>query len=130
MDTDVVTVAERAYERLCTGFTTGAWDPFFDMVADEVDFGWPVEPGAGRFSGSEGRRLLEQQLRVFVGDVRLTDIRRTATTEAGDTVIFEDESRGDLGGTPYHARHCVFLTVGGGRILGFREYIAQEPADT
>ncbi len=129
MDADVASVAELAYERFCTGFETGAWDAFFDLVAEEVDFGWPVEPGAGRFSGTEGRSRMEQHFRFFGGEYRMTDIRRTATTVAGDTVIFEDDSRGDLAGTTYHARHCIFLTVGGGRIVGYREYIAQEPPD-
>ncbi len=129
MDEDAAGVAERAYERFCTGFTTGEWDDFFELVAEEVDFAWPVEPGAGRFSGSEGRKRMEQHFRFFVGDNRMTDIRRTATTVAEDTVIFEDDSRGVVAGMPYHARHCVFFTVGDGRIVGFREYIAQEPAD-
>jgi hypothetical protein len=30
----------------------------------------------------------------------MTDIRRTATTVAGDTVIVTDDSRGDMAGTP------------------------------
>ncbi len=129
MSTDVTAVAELAYERICTGFLTGAWDPFFELVADEVDLGWPTEPGAGRYTGADGRRRLEQQLGFFGGDYRLTDIRRTATTVAGDTVIFEDESRGDMAGTGYHARHCIFLTVRDGKVVGFREYVAQEPAN-
>lgn len=128
MSTDSTAVAELAYERICAGFRTGAWDPFFELVADEVDLGWPTDPGAGRFTGADGRRRLEQQLRLFGGDYRLTDIRRTATTVAGDTVIFEDESRGDMAGTGYHARHCIFLTVNDGKVAGWREYIAQEPA--
>jgi ketosteroid isomerase-like protein len=128
MSTDVTAVAELAYERICAGFLTGDWDPFFELVADEFDLGWPTEPGAGRYTGSDGRRRLEQQLRFFGGDYRLTDIRRTATTVNGDTVIFEDESRGDMGGTGYHARHCIFLTVRDGKVVGWREYVAQEPA--
>jgi ketosteroid isomerase-like protein len=57
----------------------------------------------------------------------MTDIRRTATTVAGDTVIVEDDSRGDMAGTPYHARHCIFFTIRGGLIVGYREYVAHEP---
>jgi ketosteroid isomerase-like protein len=125
---DVVAAAELAYARFCTGFLTGDWDPFFHLVADEVDFAWPVEPGAGRFTGREGRRLMEEHFRVFGGALRMTDIRRTATTVAGDTVIFEDDSRGDLAGQAYHARHCIFFTLRDGRVVGYREYIAQEPA--
>lgn len=127
--TDIAAVAELAYERFCTGFTTGSWEPFFELVADEVDFAWPVEPGSGTFHGVEGRRLMEQQFRIFGGEYRMTEINRTATTVAGDTVIFEDDSRGDMGGTAYHRRHCVFITVGGGKVVGYREYTADEPAD-
>lgn len=125
MNTDVVTIAELAYERFCTGFLNGNWAPFFELVADEIDLAWPTEPGAGVYHGVEGRQRLEQSVSIFGGDYRLTDIKRTATTVAGDTVIFEDESYGDMGGTPYHARHCIFLTVAGGKVVGYREYIAQ-----
>ena len=129
MSTDVTAVAERAYERFCAGFLTGDWDPFFELVADEIDFAWPTEPGAGTFHGAEGRRRMEQSLRVFGGDLRMTDIHRTATTVAGDTVIFEDNSYGDMAGNPYHARHCIFFTIGDGKVVGYREYVAQEPSN-
>jgi len=45
-DTDVPEVAEPAYERFSAGFTTEAWDSFFELVADEVGFAWLLtEPG-------------------------------------------------------------------------------------
>ena len=128
MDMDIASRAELAYARFCDGFLNGVWDPFFELVADEVEFAWPTEPGAGTFSGRAGRRLMEEHFRVFGGDLRMTEIRRTATTVAGDTVIFEDDSRGDLAGTAYHARHCIFFTLRDGAVVGYREYIAQEPA--
>jgi hypothetical protein len=74
-------------------------------VADEVDFAWPTGPGAGRFSGTEGRTLMDKSFRAFGGELRATGIRRTATTVAGDTVIFEDD----------------------GLIVGYREHVAREP---
>jgi hypothetical protein len=71
-----------------------------------VDFAWPTGPGAGRFSGTEGRRpLMDKSFRAFGGEPRVTGIRRTATTVVGDTVIFEDD----------------------GLIVRYREYVAREP---
>ena len=48
---------------------------------------------------------MAKSFRAFGGESRMTGIRRTATTVAGDTVIFEDD----------------------GLIDGYREYVAQEP---
>lgn len=127
MSTDITATAELIYTRFLDGFLTGTWDPFFEHVADEVDFAWPTNPGAGEFHGAEGRALMEKNFRVFGGDYRMTDIERTTTTVAGDTVFFEDRSRGDMNGTPYHARHCIIFTIRDEKLVGYREYIAQQP---
>jgi hypothetical protein len=63
-DTGVRDVAELVYGRFSAGFTTGAWDPFFELVTDEVDFVRPTGPGAGRFSGTEGRTLMDKSPRL------------------------------------------------------------------
>jgi ketosteroid isomerase-like protein len=124
--TSTTTVADEAYSRFCRGFTDGLWDEFFALVAGEVDFSWPVAPGAGRFTGAEGRRRMEERFRLFGGrDRRMTDINVTARTVAGDTVFYEDDSSGVMDGEPYHARHCIIFTVRDGLVVGYREYIAQ-----
>jgi ketosteroid isomerase-like protein len=130
MSNDITAIAETIYERFCSGFANGDWDAFFAYVEDELPVAWPAEPGAGSYAGAEGRQFLEQQLRFFGGEHRITDITRTATTVAGDTVFFEDISRGEIFGAPYHARHCVILTIRNNKVAGFREYIAQQPADS
>jgi hypothetical protein len=48
---------------------------------------------------------MDKSFRAFGGELRVTGIRRTATTVAGDTVIFEDD----------------------GLIVGYREHVAREP---
>jgi ketosteroid isomerase-like protein len=128
MSDDITAISETIYERLCSGFTNGDWDAFFAYVEDELPVTWPSGPGAGSYTGAEGRQFLEQQLRFFGGEHRLTEITRTATSVAGDTVFFEDISRGEIGGARYHARHCVILTIREGKVAGFREYVAQQPA--
>lgn len=116
------TTHDVVYDRFCRGFTNGEWDPFFELVSDEVDFYWPTNPGAGRFNGADGRAAMEERFRRFGGALRMTDINVIARSEIGDTVIYEDESSGDMAGTPYHARHCIFFTLQDGRVVGYREY--------
>jgi hypothetical protein len=41
-------------------------------VEDGLPVAWPTEPGAGSYTGVEGRQFLEQQLRFFGGEHRLT----------------------------------------------------------
>jgi ketosteroid isomerase-like protein len=125
-DTPTTTaIADLAYARFSHGFTDGQWDEFFDLVADEVDFAWPTAPGAGRFMGAEGREEMEQRFRTFGGDRRMTDINVTARNVSGDTVFYEDDSRGVMAGVPYHGRHCIIFTVRDGLVIGYREYVAQ-----
>lgn len=52
--------------------------------------------------------------------------RCTQTTHSGGGEGYY----GDLAGTPYHARHCIFLTVRDGKVVGYREYVAQFSADS
>ena len=125
---DDIAVADEAYARFCRGFSEGAWDDFFALVADEVDFSWPAEPGAGRFAGVDGRRQMEDRFRRFGGDSRITDITVIGRSVVGDTVFFEDDSSGVIEGEPYHALHCVVFTVRDGALVRFREYIAQPGA--
>jgi ketosteroid isomerase-like protein len=129
MSTDISSLADETYRRFSAGFSDGRWDEFFELVAEEVDFRWPAEPGAGHFTGVEGRQTFEQRVRPFGGESRITDVEPTARTIVGDVAIFEDEARGIVGGAPYRARHCLFFTFRDGRVVGFREYIAQVPAD-
>jgi hypothetical protein len=104
-DTRTTAIADLAYARFCRGFTEGRWDEFFDLVADEVDFAWPTAPGAGRFTGADGRRKMEERFRAFGGDRRMTEINVIARNVSGDTVFYEDDSHGVMAGAPSHGRH-------------------------
>jgi ketosteroid isomerase-like protein len=123
--TTTTAIADLAYARFSRGFTDGDWDAFFELVADEVDFAWPTAPGAGRFTGADGRREMEKRFRTFGGDRRMTDINVTARNVSGDTVFYEDDSRGVMAGVPYHGRHCIIFTVRDGLVVGYREYVGQ-----
>jgi ketosteroid isomerase-like protein len=123
--TTTTAIADLAYAQFCRGFTEGRWDEFFDLVADEVDFAWPTAPGAGRFTGTDGRKEMEKRFRTFGGDRRMTDIHITARSVSGDTVFYEDDSHGVMAGVPYHRRHCIIFTVRDGLVIGYREYVAQ-----
>ncbi|MFH9826436.1 nuclear transport factor 2 family protein [Streptomyces bobili] len=125
MEANTAVFIEEAYEQLCDGLSTGNWQPFFASLGDTVDFIWPYPPGAGHYTGAEGRNKVIEFLGLIGGDGnRLTEIRLVSKTTGSDRIIFEDLSSGEFFNQPYTGRHCVVLAVGDVKITSFHEYAA------
>ncbi|MEH0935797.1 nuclear transport factor 2 family protein [Micromonospora psammae] len=122
---DVVARAERAYECFCQGLSTGRWQEFFGLLADEVEVLWPYPPTPGRYVGRDGRDKLVQFCGQLGGEGnRITEILSVRGTATEDGMVFEDHSRGEFFAQPYEGRHSIRLVMRGGQVVGFHEYLA------
>jgi ketosteroid isomerase-like protein len=118
----VEAIARKAYDALTQGFHSGQWDGFFDLFGPEVDVILPA-PATGRFTGAEGRaKTVEFFSQFTAGAAQLGEIEIIGQTVAADRVIFEDRSKGTVGGEPYEALHCIHIIVKDGKVAGFHEY--------
>jgi hypothetical protein len=91
-------IADLAYAGFSRGFTDGHWDEFFELVADEADFAWPTAPGAGRYTGRNGREEMAWARRARRGwDQDGTtdgDLMAPATRSARRAAVRAVERRG------------------------------------
>jgi ketosteroid isomerase-like protein len=117
-----LTTARRALEAFSNGYRTGAWEPFLELLAPDLEFWLPVAPYEERNSG---RDALAAFLRTMTGEngARFDIHEPIRTTVAGDTVVFECPEDGDIGGSPVTNRLAVSFDVRDGLVQGMREYL-------
>ena len=118
-------VAANAFARFAEGLATGTWDPFFECLADDFVFHFPVGRYRGRNAG-KGRAIefFRYVSTVYPGGLHLT-LDRTIGDECSVAFEFRDEGllRGE---TPYRNRVLVVFDVRDGRIAAYREYFGSD----
>jgi ketosteroid isomerase-like protein len=124
-ESSVAKVAEEAFAQLTEGLMKGKWEAFFNLFADEVDLILPYPPSSGHYTGAEGREKLIAFFKPLgVEGNRVTEVVSSVKIFAKDRVIFEDHSRGELGGQPFEGFDCIHIVVADGKVVGFHEYFA------
>lgn len=114
-------VARQAFEHFRQGLASGEWQPFLDMVAEDVVFRFPIGEWKGVHEGKERMAQFFAYVRSAYPDgLFITQVHSVAT--GGQTVLFEFEDEGTLRGNPYHGRVIVAFDVRADKICGYREY--------
>ena len=120
--TDLAT-ARKAFDLFADGWTTGNFDPYIAMLAEEMMFWFPMGMHRGKFSGIEGRQQMIAKCRDHeaAGD-RLTFSDPQYVLSDGTSVMFEFEAEGLYAGKPYQGHNAIAFEVKDGKVVGFREY--------
>ena len=118
-----LTTARKAFDLFAQGWTTGNFDPYIALLADEMTFWFPVGTHRGKFEGVAGRQQMIAKCRDHeaAGD-RLTLHAPDYVSTDGTSVIFEFESDGLYGGKPYKGHNAIAFEIQDGKVIGFREY--------
>lgn len=122
IDADALATARAAFERLRQGAISGDWQPFVNMMSEDVE-SWSQAPG--EFNGkSVGRERVAAFFRYIAEDmqVRLRVSEPLRVTGSGRTVSFEYEIEGTVAGKPFHNRNVNSFDVENGKIIASREY--------
>ncbi|WP_427159881.1 nuclear transport factor 2 family protein [Aliinostoc sp. HNIBRCY26] len=118
-----IQIAQQAFENLAAGWATGNFQPFIDMLADDVVFWLPV--GKQRDTGftyEDKQQLIARlQARTAAGD-RLIFHPPDHITSNETTVTLEFASQGTMGEQPYQSRNLISFDITGDKISGIREY--------
>lgn len=112
-----------AVDAFLSGWRTGEWKAFIDMLADDCVFQFPSGPHRGRHSGVQGRRHLEQ----WASEHREAGNRITQSTidlrlYDGDWIALCDRGAGRIGARAYEGLHAIFMKAHRGKIVEYREY--------
>ncbi|NEQ46714.1 MAG: nuclear transport factor 2 family protein [Leptolyngbya sp. SIOISBB] len=118
-----ITTARKAFDLFAQGWTSGNFDPYIAMLAEEMMFWFPMGSHRGKFSGPAGRQQMIAKCRDHeaAGD-RLTFSAPQYVLSNDTSVIFEFEAEGLYGGKPYQGHNAIAFEIQGGQVVGFREY--------
>ncbi|MEL6385679.1 MAG: nuclear transport factor 2 family protein [Cyanobacteria bacterium J06626_18] len=118
-----ISAALKAYNLFAQGWTTGDFNPYIELLADEMIFWFPMGRHRGKYEGAEGRQQMIAKCRDHeaAGD-RLNFSEPHYVLTDGNSVMFEFESEGLYGGKPYKGHNAIAFTIQGGKVSGFREY--------
>ncbi|RDI55175.1 ketosteroid isomerase-like protein [Nocardia mexicana] len=116
-------VADRAMDAFDTGWRSGDWQPFLQMLTPEFSFWFPDDPARGRFEGVEGRRAIEEWTRFHGRNGNRVQGTRLRVRADGNHVSYEYESRGISESTAaYRNWELIIVEVRGDRISALHEY--------
>lgn len=118
-------VADQAFDRLTGALASGAWDPFFDLLADDFTFSFPTGKYVGTHRGkAKALEFFRFVSTAFPGGITVTEVMRR--TGSDSTFVYEFRDEGQLRGEPYKNRVAISLDVCGTKICGYREYFGSD----
>jgi ketosteroid isomerase-like protein len=110
-------------DRFDHGWRTGDWQPFLATLTDDFSFWFPEDPARGRFEGAAGRRAVKEWTDFHSRNGNRVIGERRRTTNAGDRVFYEYESRGASPATEaYRNWELIIVQVRGNRVCALHEY--------
>lgn len=115
-------VGLRAFKNWQKGWQTGDLAAYLAMTTDKFSFWFPAGKHRGQFSGAEGKARMVAKCREHTGAKDRLTFKPYRIIGNNNTVVFEFESEGTIGGKPYKGRNVISLDVEGEKISGFREY--------
>lgn len=123
MSNPTINIAQKAFDYLAQGWATGNFQPYLDLLSDNVKFRLPVGTQRGQPFGYEGKEQITARLRArqAAGD-RLTFNPPDRITSNDITVTFEFESQGIIRNQPYKGRNAISFEFKNDKISSIREY--------
>ncbi len=116
-------IAQQAFDYLAQGWATGDFQPYIDMLSDQVRFWVPVGKQRSTSFGYESKEQMSARLwrHKETGD-RLILSPPDHVTSNDTTVTFEFESQGTIANQPFKGRNAISFDIKDGKISGVREY--------
>ncbi|MBD2357131.1 hypothetical protein H6G41_21320 [Tolypothrix sp. FACHB-123] len=124
--TKIQQTAQQAFDYLAQGWATGNFQPFIDMLADEVMFWVPVGQQRDTPFGYEDKPQLiaRLQARADRGD-RLIFSPPKSIISNNTSVIFELETQGTIHNQPFTGNNVISFDIQDDKITCIREYFGE-----
>jgi ketosteroid isomerase-like protein len=124
MEKPTIEIARQAFDCFSQGWATGNFQPFINLLSDDVQFWLPVGKQQDKSVGYENKQqlIVRLQARTEAGD-RLMFSLPDHVTHNDITVAFEFESQGTIRNHPFKGRNAISFDIAGDKITGIREYL-------
>lgn len=124
MKSEILEIANRAFQNFQNGLATGEWNSFINMLAEDFTFWFPTGPFHGLNQGQErAREFFQYVSNSFPQGLDVT-LERVTSNET--TVVFEFRDEGILQGQLYKNRVALSFDVRGDKICSYREYFGSD----
>lgn len=118
---ETLQVAQAAFQDYAAGLSTGEWQPFLDRLSEDFTFWFPAGPFKGTNVGKEKIAAFFATIpKIFPSGLTLTIQEITSNTT---TVVFEVQSEGMMGTTPYQNQAAIAFDIRSNQICSYREYL-------
>jgi ketosteroid isomerase-like protein len=116
-------VLEAAYQKFLDGWATGNWQPFLDVLSEDLIFQYPAGTFRGRHLAPEGKPAMVAWANGHKEAGDRIQITPSLSIFQDDWGIFTANSTGTYNGESYEGNEAYFLRVQGDQIVEYREYI-------
>lgn len=118
-----IQTARQAFDYLAQGWVTGNFQPFLDILTDDVILWLPVGKQTDKSKEYEDKQqiIARLQARTAAGD-RLNFSPPEQVTSNDITVTFEFASQGTIRHQPFTGRNVISFDIKDDKIAGIREY--------
>ena len=114
---------ENAFQHFLNGWATGNWQPFLDLLSDDLIFQYPAGNYKGRHFAPEGKPKMIDWARCHSERGDRIQIDPTFKLIGGDWGLFCADSVGTYNGEQYEGNEAYLLRVRDNQIIEYREYI-------
>lgn len=114
---------ENAYQKFLNGWATDNWQPFLDLLSDDLIFQYPAGVYRGRHLPPEGKPKMVAWANSHRDAGDRIQIIPSLKVFQDDWGIFTANSVGTYNGEAYDGNEAYFLRVQENRIVEYREYI-------
>lgn len=116
-------ILENAYQQFLNGWATGNWQPFLDLVSDDLIFQYPAGVYKGRHLAPEGKPKMVAWANAHGGAGDRIQIIPSLKLFQDDWGFFCANSIGTYNREPYDGNEAYVLRVRGNQVIEYREYI-------
>ena len=114
---------DNAFQSFLNGWGTGNWQPFLDLLSDDLIFQYPAGTYKGRHIPPEGKSKMRDWMRFHTERGDRIRIDPTFKLIGGDWGFFCADSTGKYNGEAYQGNEAYLIRVRDNHVIEFREYI-------
>jgi ketosteroid isomerase-like protein len=121
--TTTIEIARQAFDYFAQGWATGNFQPFIDMLTEDVVLWLPIGTQRDKsFAYEDKQQIIARLQSRTTAENRLIFSPPDHVTSNDTSVTFEFESQGTIRNQPYKGRNAISFDLRSDKIAGVREY--------
>ena len=116
-------IPDQAYQQFVQGWATGNWQPFLDLLSDDLIFQYPAGAYKGRHLAPAGKQKMIDWAHFYSERGDRIHIHTNFQMINGEWALFCANSVGKYNGEDYEGNEAYLLRMRDNQVIEFCEYI-------